>query len=149
MLPTESSPGWYVAAKATKEGQKMKELSCHILAIPMTIVFIVLFSSFVLPKMANTLADGYINSKGVSALAEGTVSGKQYCAAHNNTYSSLFTTHTEFYPEQWQINIRRYDSSANRWETSTFEVDKTTYDQLKVGDHFKDPLERTSFFMYE
>lgn len=127
----------------------MKGLSCYISAIAITIVFIVLFSSFVVPKMTNALADGYLNSKGVSALAEGTVSDKQYCAAHSNTYSSLFTSHTEFYPEQWQINIRRYDSSANRWETSTFEVDKTTYDKLNVGDHFKDPLERTTFFMYE
>jgi len=149
MLPIGSFPCRYDAAKATKEGKELKGLSYYISAIAIPIVFIVLFFSFVLPKMANTLADGYINSKGVSAIAEGTVSGKQYCAAHSNTYNSIFTTHTEFYPEQWQINIRKYDSSADRWETSTFEVDKTTYDKLNVGDHFKDPLERTTFFMYE
>ncbi|WP_141827470.1 hypothetical protein [Clostridium sp. KNHs216] len=127
----------------------MEKSSCYISAIAIIIVFIVLFSSFVVPKMTNALADEYLNSRGVSALTEGTVSGKQYCAAHSNTYSSIFASHTEFYPEQWQINIRRYDSSADRWETTTFEVDKTTYDQLNVGDHFKDPLERHTFFMYE
>lgn len=85
----------------------------------------------------------------VNSTVEGTVSDKKYIAAHTESVGFLFAYSSDFKPEKWQITLRKYDSATKKWITTDFEVDKDTYEQLKIGDHFKDSLGRSAFFKNE
>lgn len=128
------------------------EMASGVNPIALTLVSLVLLLGFiaaVMPTLTNHLADDYVSKLGVTATVDGTIYNKQYIAAHNDTYTSLFNSFTKYSPEEWQIRIRRYDTSVKKWETADFSIDKATYDMLKVGDHYTDPLKRTAFFQYD
>jgi hypothetical protein len=122
----------------------MRNPTINILSIGFCIVIISLTLKYAVSK----ITESYVSSIGVTAMAEGTVCSKQYIAAHTDTTRSIFTSYSQFYPEEWEIGIRRYDSSAKKWETAHYDVDKMTYDNLKVGGHYKDPLNQTAFFEF-
>ncbi len=93
--------------------------------------------------------NNYLEAHGVTAVAEGTVCKKQYNAAHTDYHSSLFSQYSQFYPDEWQVDIRRYDTKTKKWETATVDIDKATYNKLKIGEHYKDPLSQTTYFEYD
>ncbi len=107
-------------------------------------VFIVLF-----PKLMNLTSQAYLDAHGVTAAAEGTVSNKQYIAAHTDYERSWLFSSSTFYPEKYEIQIRRYDTSKSKYETASYDIDKSTYDELNIGDHFKDTLNRTVYFKFD
>ena len=99
--------------------------------------------------MADDAMNNYKDAHGVTVIAEGTVSNKQYIAAHTDNERSLLFSSSTFYPEKYEIQIRRYDTAKSKWETATYDIDKSTYDALHVGDHFKDALNRTTYFQFD
>jgi len=124
-------------------------VSLKIASTILTVAFLLTVIIKVGPIIINKVSADFANAHGITTVAEGTVSNKQYSAAHTDKVLLLFTYRTNFVPEKWEVSIRRYDTKVNKWETAIFEIDKVTYDQFKIGDHFKDLLGRTAYFAYE
>lgn len=108
-------------------------------------IFILIITTIALPKFFHRLDDAC----GITAVASGAVCDKNYLAAHSDTTWVLFVSSTTFHPEEWQIQIRIYDSATKKWATAKLDVDKTTYDSLSIGEQYKDPLNRSAYFSYD
>lgn len=103
----------------------------------------------VLVPMADDAMKSSMDAHGVTAIAEGTVANKQYIAAHTVNERSLLFSSSTFFPEKYEIKIRRYDNAKSKWETADYDIDKATFDKLNVGDNYKDVLNRTTYFEFD
>ena len=101
------------------------------------------------PKLMDMASRAYLDAHGVTVTAEGTVSNKQYIAAHTDSHVFLFYSSSTFCPDEYKIEIRRYDAAKSKWETAAYDIDKATFNKLNVGDHYKDALSRTAYFQFE
>ena len=110
------------------------------------IAICILFTLFL--AVVSKVNQVYLDAHGVTAAVEGTVSNKQYIAAHTDTQGFLFYSSSTFCPDEYKIEIRRYDTAKSKWETATYDIDKATFDKLNVGDHYKDALNRTAYFQF-
>ncbi|QNK41534.1 hypothetical protein [Caproicibacter fermentans] len=120
-----------------------------ILSALLTFVLSITIITIVLPAFFNKSAKDYQDSIGITSSTEGTVSSKEFTAAHSENSWFLFSYSSKYYPDEWQIEIRKYDSSAKKWETATIDVDKTTFNEVKVGDYYQAPAHQTAFFIYD
>jgi hypothetical protein len=127
----------------------MKSLIGVFLALIMCCALAVTVTTKVILPMADDAMNNYMDANGVTAIAEGTVSNKQYIAAHTDNERTFLFSSSSFYPEKYEIQIRRYDTAKNKWETAAYDIDKATFDKLNVGDHYKDSLNRTTYFWFD
>lgn len=77
-------------------------------------IFILAISIVTLPKIIHKAEDVYKNQHGITAVAAGTVCDKNYLAAHSDTTWVLFVSSTTFHPEEWQIQISKFDPSTKK-----------------------------------
>lgn len=127
----------------------MNKFFTLLFCIPIMFVLSVTVISKVILPMFGTATQNYMDAHGVTTIAEGKVSNKQYIAAHTDNERSLLFSSSTFYPEKYEIQISRYDTSKSKYETATYDIDKATFDKLNVGDHYKDALGRTAFFQFD
>jgi hypothetical protein len=121
----------------------------RIISVFASFVIILLITTWFAPKVINWAANEYFNSRGVTASAEGTITEKRHTDAHYEYDRSLFFSSSKYYPEEWSVDIKRYNLQKQKWEHASLDVDKADYDTLSAGDYYKSKNVQTVYFWFD